>query len=167
MKKSEILAELIHLPVEAIENEVDKGMWDILIELNKKNYFTVYCCEGHLNTEDKWNAYITFVHAYKFKEYPKNYDSAKNRKAFYWSGKGEESRQEFLENLLLWAKLLPKRNVVEEKMYTLMGKNKRRANGQFKTLKLSNNYEDIRIELNKKGMDRYELKLLENVCRRY
>lgn len=167
MKKSEILAGLIHLPVETIENEVDKGMWDILIELNGKNYFTTYCCEGHLNSNDEWNAYLTFIHPYKFKEYPKNYDSVKKRSGFYWSGKGEESRQKFLTDLLLWAKLLPKRNVVEEKMYTLMGKNRRRANGQFKALKSSTNYEDIRIELNKKGIEKYELKLFETVYKRY
>ena len=39
MKKSEKLAQLIHMPVEIVEREIDKGMWDILIELNKKNYF--------------------------------------------------------------------------------------------------------------------------------
>ena len=37
-KKAEELSKLIGAPIEMIENEIDKGMWDILIELNKKGY---------------------------------------------------------------------------------------------------------------------------------
>ena len=47
MKKSEELGKLIGMTSEGVEREIDKGMWDILIELNKKNYKTpkkVYHC---------------------------------------------------------------------------------------------------------------------------
>lgn len=166
MKKSERLAQLINLPIEIVENDIDKGMWDILIELNSKNYFTDNCCEGHLNN-GSWNGYISFKKAYKFSEYPIRYDNAKQKRAFYWSGKDEESRQEYLHNLYEWASNLPKREIKEVIVYTLWGKNKRRPNGVYKVLKRSTNYDDIRIELNKKNTEKYEIKIEKFVLERY
>ena len=83
MTKYERLAELIGVSVEDIKTDFDEGVIDILITLNEKNYFTNYCCEGHLNNKNEWNGYISFVYPYSFKEYPHNFSSAKNKKAFY------------------------------------------------------------------------------------
>lgn len=165
MTKSERLAALIHLPVEIIENDVDRGMWDILIELNKKNYFTSVCCEGHLREDGTWNGYIGFKDAYNFAKYPKEYDNAKKQMYFYWNGKGEESRQKFLSELLEWAKSLAPRELKEVKMYTLYGTNKR--SGKRKVLVCSYDYKDIKIEYNKKSIVKYDTELVEKVVRRY
>ena len=64
MKKSEKLANLINMPVEIVENEIDKGIWDILIALNQKGYYTTFSCEGHLNTKNEWEGYIAFLDTY-------------------------------------------------------------------------------------------------------
>jgi len=165
MTKYERLAALIHLPTEIIESEFDRGMIDILIELNKKNYFTTFCCEGHLREDKTWDAYIGFARPYDFAEYPKEYDSAKKQMYFYWSGKGEESRQKFLTELLEWAKSLTARDLIEEKMYTLYGTNKR--SGKRKILVSSYDYKDIRIEYNKKHITKYDTELVEKIVRRY
>ena len=104
--KSEILGNLIGMTKEEVENDIDKGMWDILIELNKKNYKTIFCCEGHLHEDnrhgiDYWNGYIAFAETYNFLSYPiKFHKISHGRRYFYWDGNGEESRQEFLTNLL-------------------------------------------------------------------
>ena len=88
-----------------IENEIDKGMYDILIELNRKNYKTIFCCEGHLTDHDKygkdyWNGYIAFADTYNFPQFPKNfYKVSHKRMYFYWHGNGEESRQKYLSDL--------------------------------------------------------------------
>ena len=98
-KIAERLAEILNIPVDKVINDIDENMWSILIELNSKNYFTYACCEGHLNENGCWNGYIAFKEPYKFKEYPIDYDSARHRTCFYWSGNNEESRKEFLNNL--------------------------------------------------------------------
>ena len=155
------------MAAEAVEQNIDKGMWNILIELNRKNYFTYACCEGHLKEDGSWNGYIGFKDDYDFEEYPKDYDTAKQRKVFFWSGTGEESRKEFLINLYEWASSLSARKVKDIKFYTLWGKNKKRPNGNWKVLRTSNNYNDIRVELNRKQTDRYETKLDEKIIGRY
>ena len=66
MTKCEKLAEIIGVSVEFIEDNIDKGMLDILIELNRKGYITIFCCEGHLDDNDKWEGYIAFDKTYKF-----------------------------------------------------------------------------------------------------
>lgn len=165
MTKYEKLAALIHLPVEFIENDFDKGMIDILIELNKKNYFTTVCCEGHLRRNNTWDGYIGFENPYDFVEYPKDFASTKNRKYYYWNGVGEDSRIEFLNNLLEWAKSLPKRPLVEVKFYTLFGINKR--SGKQKILKRSYDFEDIRAEMNRKDIVKYDTYIEEKIIKRY
>lgn len=165
MTKLERLSNLINLSVEMIEEEIDRGMIDILIELNKKNYLTSVCCEGHLREDGTWNAYIGFKNPYNFAEYPKEYDSAKKQMYFYWSGKGEESRQKFLTELLEWAKSLEPRQLREVKMYTLYGTNKR--SGKRKILVCSYDYKDIKIEYNKKSIVKYDTELVEKIIKRY
>ena len=167
MMRYERLAELIGVSVEDIETDFDEGIIDILITLNEKNYFTNYCCEGHLNNKNEWNGYISFVYPYSFKEYPHNFSSAKNKKAFYWDGKGEESRQEFLKELTQWANILPIREVVKNKSYTLWGKNKSRANSKWRILKSSSDYDEIRIELNKKATKKFDVRVTKNVIGEY
>ena len=159
------LAEVLNISVDkAID--IDKGMWDILIMLNDKNYFTYACCEGHLNENGHWNGYIAFKSPYKFVEYPKSYDSSKYRTCFYWSGNDEESRQEFLKNLYEWTLSLPVRKIQETKSYFLWGKNKYRRNSKWRILCNSSNYEDIRIRLNYKQIERYEIKITEKIIGR-
>lgn len=165
-EKAQRLSNILKMPIENIQN-IDRGMWDILIELNSKNYFTNGCCEGHLREDGKWNGYISFINPYVFNEYPKLYDHAKHRMTFYWTDIGENSRQKFLEELYEWAKNLPVREVTEIKTYTLWGKNKRRPNGNWHILKCSSNYEDIKIELNRKQTEKYELKFEEKIIGRY
>ena len=166
MRKSERLAKLIGLPVEVVENEIDKGMWDILIELNKKNYFTYACCEGHI-IDNCWHGYIAFKQPYKFYEYPQDYDTARQKKCFYWNGKTEDERKEFLNNLYKWAKSLPQRDLKEVKTYILWGRNKYNSNAVWKVLKRSNDYDEIRIELNRKKTKKYETDIKVNIVERY
>lgn len=165
--KAEKLAELINLPIEAVINNIDKGMWDILIELNSKNYFTDVCCEGHLNENGNWNGYIGFKRPYKFLEYPKEYDNSRKRRYFYWEGNGEESRIKFLSDLYEWALYLPPRKLEETKLFILSGKNKKRPNGKWRVLCSSYDYEDIRIELNRKQTKKYDLMFEEKIVGRY
>ena len=166
-RKAEKVARILNMSVNDVINELDRGMWDILIELNSKNYFTNGSCEGHLKEDGSWNGYIGFQQPYKFFEYPKEYDSSRQKRYFYWSGKGEDSRREFLENLYEWALSLPMRDLKVVKTYTLWGKNKNRPNSKWKVLRSSNDYEDIKIELNRKQTKKYELDFKEEIVRRY
>ncbi len=165
-KIAERLAEILDIPVKKVINDIDKNMWEILIELNRKHYYTYACCEGHLNENNFWNGYIAFKQPYNFKDYPKDYDSARQRKCFYWSGNGEESRKEFLVNLYEWALNLPIRKIKEIKSYTLWGKNIHRPNSNWKILRTSNNFDDIRIELNRKQTGKYDIKIEEQIVGR-
>ena len=160
------LAEILGIPVSKVIDDIDEGMWDILIELNSKNYFTYACCEGHLNENGHWNGYVAFKSPYKFIRYPKSYDSSRYRMCFYWSGNGEKSRQEFLKNLYKWALSLPIREMQDIKSYILWGKNKRRHNSKWRILRSANNYEDIRIELNRKQTEKYDIKIEEKIIGR-
>lgn len=167
MTKIEILSKLTGIPTDVIISEIDYGMIDILIELNSKNYKTCACCEGHLRENGTWNAYIGFIYPYNFVEYPNGFTSVKNRIYYYWDGKGEESRQKFLENFLLWAKRLPYRELEYEKGYTLYGKNKRNPKGREKILKYSTNYEDIRVLFNRADMHKYNTRIEERILKTY
>ena len=167
MSRAERVAQILNMSIDDVINELDEGMWDILVELNSKNYFTNGSCEGHLKEDGSWNGYIGFKNPYYFNEYPKEYDSSRQKRYFYWNGKGEESRQEFLTNLYEWASNLPMRDLKVVKAYTLWGKNKNRPNGKWKVLRRSNDYDDIRIELNRKQTSKYELDLKAEIIRRY
>ena len=167
MTKYEKLGNLIGMSNEEVKEYIDEGMIDILIELNQKEYKTIFCCEGHLNENNQWNGYIGFAYPYKFSIYPKNFASTKKRAYYYWDGKGEESRQEFLNGLLKWAELLPVKSPIEKKTYTLYGKNKNRINSKEKILIATDNYEDIKIILNRRDMAKYDLRLIENIIETY
>ena len=162
MKKSERLASLIGLSVEEVENAIDKGIWDILIELNRKNYFTKFSCEGHLgahnrqNRDDYWQAYLVFCDGYKFPQYPVKYSKTnRSRSTYWWDGFGEESRQEFLENVLNWAKCLPTRVIKKTTWYTLTAKHKNQPNREEKLLAYTQDYEEIKCVLARADMDKY------------
>ena len=169
MKKSENLGNLIGMSAEWVEENIDRGMWDILIELNGRGYITGGCCEGHPNDlSGAWHGYIYFIHPYKFASYPTNFTAFRDkRKTYEWKGIGEDSRQEFLNGLLIWAKMLPKRNMYEKKVYTLMGKTKGRANSREKVLINTYDFEDIKAILNRADMCKYDLRIVENVVERY
>ena len=167
MTKIERLSNLTGMSIDTIEREIDSGMIDILIILNEKNYKTSACCEGHLREDNTWDGYIGCAHPYDFVVYPMNFTSVKNRIYYYWNGKGEESRQEFLHNLYDWALNLPVREMVEIKNWTMYIKNKRRPNSREKILKSSNNYEDIRVLFNRADMYKYNIRIDERVVQRY
>lgn len=160
MTKAEELSKLIGLSVEMIENEIDKGMYDILIELNRKNYKTIFCCEGHLTDHDKygkdyWNGYIAFADTYNFPQFPKNfYKVSHKRMYFYWHGNGEESRQKYLSDLYDWACCLPTRPKKKVVTYHFMAKHKNQPN-RDKLLAFTTDYEEIRCILNREDMDKY------------
>lgn len=165
MTKSEKLANLIGTNAEMVENEIDKGMWDILINLNEKGYKTIFCCEGHLDNNNNWQGYLAFAHTYKFMEYPKNFFKVShNRMFFYWKGNGEESRQKYLTELYNWSCCLPKRKVEEVVYYVLEAKFKNQPNRDAKLLCNTTDYEEIRCLLNRADMEKYfDFKLYEKV----
>ena len=152
---------------EDIEREIDKGMWDVLIELNSKNYFTSVCCEGHLRNNNTWNGYIGFRYPYEFETYPYKFTNIKNRQYYYWSGVGEQSRQNFLDNLLTWARNLPKRDLKYVVRYTLYIKSKKSRTGREKILKSSENFEDIKVMFNRADMYKYDTRIEENIVKVY
>lgn len=169
MTKSEKLAKLIGVSKEFVEHDIDKGMWDILITLNEKNYYTVFSCEGHLRNdaqkgENYWEGYLAFAEKYKFTEYPKNFYKVKNNlKYFYWEGNGEESRQKYLTDLLNWARCLPARPKKRIVTYNLIAKHKNQPSREPKILCYTQDYEEIRCILNRSDMVKYfDFKVLEN-----
>lgn len=162
MTKSERLGQLIGMTSEEVERSIDKGIWDILIELNSKNYYTKFSCEGHLGMynkqgiEDYWQAYLVFEEGYKFPQYPTRYTKVNRTKTTYtWYGYGEESRQDFLDRTLTWARCLPTRKKKEIKYYILTAKYKNQPNREEKLLVRSQNYEDIKLILAREDMDKY------------
>ncbi len=172
MSKAEKLAELIGFSAEGVEREIDKGMWDILIELNKKGYHTIYSCEGHCNPcPDKkgnvgyWNGYLAFDRTYTFPTYPpKFYKVNKSRRMFYWEGYEEDSRQEYLDNVLKWAVTLPTREKTRVTVYHLLAKHKSQPNREPKLIAYTQDYEEIRCLLNRADMDKYfDFELHENI----
>ena len=171
-KKAEELSKLIGAPIEMIENEIDKGMWDILIELNKKGYYTIFSCEGHCNPNpDKkgkighWDGYLAFDRTYKFPIYPPKFNKfSTKRRFFYWSGYGEDSRKEYLDNVLKWAVTMPTRIKKPITVYHLLAKNKRQPNREAKLLAYTEDYEEIRCILNRADMDKYfDFQLYEDI----
>lgn len=169
MNKAEKLAKLIGIPTEIVKRDIDKGIWDILIELNKKHYYTQFSCEGHLAEEDSaypvgsWQGYLVFRNTYKFPQYPVRYSKVnRKRDTFYWNGVGEESRQEFLRSVLEWAKTLPVRPHKRVTWYTLICKSKSQPNRDYKTLAHTTDYEEIKCILAGAEMDKYtDVQLLE------
>ena len=157
------------MPAEIVERDIDKGMWDILIELNRKNWFTQYSCEGHVGRGtsggDSWQGYLVFREPYKFTEYPVRYTKTnKKHDTYYWDGNGEENRKDFLKMLLDWARLLPYREIKKVKWYTLSAKSKTRPNGEDKVLLHTNDYEEIKVLLAGANMDKYtDVTLYETV----
>lgn len=156
MKYLENLAELWNHTTDEIKNIIDEGMVDIIYVLNAKNYVTCVCCEGHLRENNIWNGYIGFIYPYDFSIYPPNFSQVRNkRKYYYWNGEGEESRQEFLKEVLAWAEMLPTHNPVYKYYYSLVGYNKRSHNK--KIFITSENYEDVKCLMNRKDMNKYDL----------
>ena len=81
------------MSAEAIKENIDKGIIDILIELNRKGYRTLFSCEGHVGfnveavrkPENYWQGYIGFAKPYKFPIYPPKYNKvSKDKMYFYW-----------------------------------------------------------------------------------
>lgn len=133
---------------------IDKGMRDIIVTLNNKNYFTALCCEGHLDKplyKDKWwHGYLCFCDNYDFAEpvpifepRDKN-DKKKNQHCwsayeeknpmkqrglsiYYWYGTTEEERLDLLKRLTEWANALPKRELDYTYSYQVWRKGKRGA----------------------------------------
>lgn len=172
MTKSERLAELLGMPVEIVESEIDEGMWDILIELNRKGYYTIFCCEGHCNPypnkrgkTEYWEGYIAFTDTYDFIEYPPKFNKVTtHRRFYYWHGYGEESRKKYLENVLKWARCLPTKEKKKVVMYHLTGRNKKQPNREAKLFAYTDNYEEIRCILNRADLDNYfDFKLYEDI----
>ena len=158
------------MPVDYVEKNIDKGMWDILIVLNQKNYITEYCCEGHLHDErnkgkNYWLAYLAFVDKHTFKEYPPMFCRVtRNRRYFYWEGNGEESRQKFLTDVLDWANTLPTKPKKKVTIYHLIADYKNQSSRTGKVLCYSEDYEDIRCTLKRNDIGKYcNLKVVENV----
>lgn len=164
MERYEKLGKLIGMSAENVKKYIDEGIIDILIELNKKRYFTLYSCEGHVGMnvdavnkpENYWQGYLSFAKPYKFAIYPPKYNKVtKNKMNFYWEGLGEESRQEFLERIYDWARCLPTLPKHFTKYYILEAKSKKQPNREPKTLVHSQDYEDIKLALASADMDKY------------
>jgi len=169
MERYERLGKLIGMSAEDVRDNIDRGMIEILIELNEKGYKTIGCCEGHLNALNNkcWNGYICFAYPYKFPIYPKDFSAVRRRETYEWNGKDEESRQEFLNGLKEWAKQLPYKTPIEKINYTLMGKPKNRSNASEKVLINTTNFEDIKAILNRRDMKKYDLRIFETLMSRY
>lgn len=169
MTKSAILGNLIGMDSECVENNIDKGMWDILIELNKKGYYTIFCCEGHPYDHEKfgkdyWHGYLAFAETYNFSEYPTGFFKVSHkRKFFYWKGNGEDTRTIFLNNLLTWAKCLPTRTKRKVVNYRLIAKHIKQPN-RTKLIAYTTDYEEIRCIMNRNDMDKYfDFELQEDI----
>ena len=165
MTRYEKLGNLIGMSADVVKDVIDEGMVDILIELNEKGYTTIFCCEGHLNNKERWEGYIAFDRTYNFTEYPMGFYKFNNhRRFFYWRGVGEESRQEYLENLLRWARTLPTREKEKIVMYNLTGKNKKYPNREEKLFYYGDDYEEVRCIMNRADIKNYfDFRLYENI----
>jgi predicted DsbA family dithiol-disulfide isomerase len=94
---------------------IDKNIQEHIRILNKKGYYTVYCCEGHNGGS---NTYITFADDY-LKEIgtPEGFKYDKKRKMITYTystrltkEKIEKLKKEKLALLLEWCKSLPNHN---------------------------------------------------------
>lgn len=113
-------------------DSIDEEMIPILIELNKKGYYTTMCCSGHLEQiKDigRYGAYLDFKRPYKLnpplfnieKKSNGKYSEILNDKCYRWNGdtKGsieekENDRKKLMNELLEWAKGLDKCDWVEK-----------------------------------------------------
>lgn len=132
--------------------EIDKGMRDIIVTLNNKNYFTAFCCEGHLDqplARDRWwHGYLCFCDNYDFAEpFPcfeprdkndkkkkqscwsvyeeKNVQKQRGLSTYYWYGTTEQERLDLLDRIADWANRLPKRELNYTYSYQVWRKGKR------------------------------------------
>lgn len=161
--------------------EIDKGMWDILFELNKKGYKTVCCCEGHVNDEKRWNAYLFFARDRVPKTLPPLYDLSnkkilgrysqvnKNGNIFYWYGSNskkltleqkEEERLQLLKDLEEWAMQLPNRELKKKKLYGvyLDGEMLKTANSEEEAKNVVDRFKKSKV-LSKTDAERLVIKL--------
>ena len=173
MTRYEKLEKLIGIPADAIKEHFDEGIIDILIELNKKRYFTTYSCEGHVGfnveavrkPENYWQGYLGFAKPYKFAIYPPKYNKvSKDRMYYYWEGLGEETRQEFLARVYDWARCLPTLPKERTIYYILEARHKKQPNREPKTIIRTRDYEEIKLALASADMDKYfDVQMYENV----
>ncbi len=172
MSKTEELEKIIGIPANIIEEQFDHGILDILLELNRKGYYTIFSCEGHCdpNPDKKgnvghWEGYLAFNDTYRFEEYPpKFYKYNNHRRFFYWNGYGEESRLKYLEDVLRWARTLPTREKKKVVVYHLLGKNKKHPNREPKLFYYGEDYEEVRCIMNRSDIDNYyDFQLMENI----
>jgi hypothetical protein len=106
--------------------EIDELMLPVIIELNKKNYYTKYCCAGHYYDRSP-NSYIFFEDCVKLPSLPEGYEYDKdnsntirnyfsqyinNDQEIYNEDNYFEIINENANTLLRWAKSLP--NAIEE-----------------------------------------------------
>ena len=132
--------------------EIDKGMRDIIVTLNSKNYFTAFCCEGHLDQPlykgKWWHGYLCFCDNYDFAEpFPcfepkdknnknqrcwtiyeeKNLKKQRGLSTYYWFGTSEEERLGLLDRISEWANGLSKRELNYRYSYQVWRKGKKGA----------------------------------------
>lgn len=134
--------------------EIDKGMRDIIVTLNNKNYFTAFCCEGHLDQPLArgrwWDGYLSFCDNYDFAEpfpcfEPRDKNDKKKKQScwsvyeeknimkqcglstYYWYGTTEQERLDLLDRIKEWANRLPKRELNYRYSYQVWRKGKRGA----------------------------------------
>ena len=129
------------------KHNIDKGIRDTIIELNRKNWITIACCEGHIK-DNSWEGYVAFSKDYNFKKSP---PCIKKGKIYYKKGTTERQRLKWLKDLERWANKLPQNNDCNDKLYVLLGKNKK---GSLVTLYSGNkkvDYEKIIKQKSKYG----------------
>lgn len=95
--------------------DIDDDFIEHIQLLNKKGYYTKYCCSGHI--DDIWfRPYISFEHRYDFETTPKFFHYEKRFDGLYYTVKWEnntdmEWRQKIINEshkaLLDWIKSLP------------------------------------------------------------
>ena len=110
--------------------EIDENFIEAIILLNKKGYYTRFCCAGHPNTKDVHQSYIMFEDGSLLPYLPKGYLYDKDRHTHIdrseCDDRGLSIRIEFEErddlfklqkeilenaiNVLDWAMSLPDRN---------------------------------------------------------
>ena len=173
MTKYEKLGQIIGMTARDVKEYIDEGIIDILIELNRKHYFTIYSCEGHVGfnveavrkPENYWQAYLGFARAYKFPIYPPKYSKvSKDKMYFYWEGLGEESRQEFLARVYDWARCLPTLHKKPVVYYILEARSIKQPNREPKTIIRTKDYEEIKLALASADMDKYfDVSMYEHV----
>lgn len=100
-----------------LEQYIDVGMRGIIYKLNKKDYITQYCCEGHLSEDNEWHMHIYFGHKYATMPHPPTIKGVKFKTADFnsrclgwdWYGVGEKNRVKMLRELESWVDTLPMR----------------------------------------------------------